>query len=72
MGEVPTCTYSGGDGRVHVYGAADVRAYGVDGGVGAEAQRVHAQVGGALLDHLPDDVDLDLRDNTGLCTWLPR
>lgn len=55
------CTYSGCDGRVHVNGAADVGTYGVDGGVGAEARRVRLQVGGPLLDHLPDDVELDLQ-----------
>lgn len=55
------CTYSGRDGSVHVDDAADVWTYGVDGGVGAEPRRVHLQVGGSLLDHLPDDVDLDLQ-----------
>lgn len=44
-----------------MYGTADVGTYGVDGGVGAEACRVRPQVGGPLLDHLPDDVELDLQ-----------
>lgn len=55
------CTYSGRDGSVHVYDAADVWTYGVNGGVGAEPRRIHLQVGGSLLDHLSDDVDLDLQ-----------
>lgn len=54
-------THSGRDGGVHVDDAADVGTYGVDGGVGAEPRRVRRQVGGSLLDHLPDDVELDLR-----------
>lgn len=44
-----------------MYDAADVWTYGVDGSVGAEAGGIHPQVGGSLLDHLPDDVDLDLQ-----------
>lgn len=44
-----------------MYDTADVWAYGVDGSVGAEARGIHLQVGGSLLDQLPDDVDLDLQ-----------
>lgn len=43
-----------------MYDAADVWTYGVDGSVGAEARGVDPQVGGALLDHFPYDVDLHL------------
>lgn len=43
-----------------MYDAADVWTYGVDGSVGAETSGVDLQVGGALLDHIPDDVDLHL------------
>lgn len=43
-----------------MYDAADVWTYGVDGSVGAETNGVDLQVGGALFDHIPDDVDLHL------------
>lgn len=43
-----------------MYDAADVWTHGVDGSVGAEPGGVDSQVGGALLDHIPDDVDLHL------------
>lgn len=43
-----------------MYDAAYVWTHGVDGSVGAETCRVDPQVGGALLDHVPDDVDLHL------------
>lgn len=43
-----------------MYDAADVWTHGVDGSVGAEACGVNPQVGGALFDHIPDDVDLHL------------
>lgn len=46
---------------MNVYDAADVRTHGVDGGVRAEPGRVDPQGGGALLDHVPDDVHLHLR-----------
>lgn len=46
---------------MHVYDAADVWTHGVDGSVGAETCSVDPQVGGALLDHIPDDVDLHLQ-----------
>lgn len=55
------CTYSGRDGSVHVYDTTDVWTYRVDGSVGAEPGGIHRQVGGSLLDHLPNDVDLDLQ-----------
>lgn len=54
------CTYSGCGRSVHVYDAADVRTHGVDGGMWAETRRVDPQVGGALLDHVPNDVHLHL------------
>lgn len=44
-----------------MYDAADVRTHGIDGSVGAETCGVDPQVGGALVDHIPDDVDLHLR-----------
>lgn len=40
--------------------AADIGAHGVDGWVGAEAHGVDSQVCGALVDHIPEDVDLHL------------
>lgn len=40
--------------------AADVWTHGVDGSVGAETRGVDPQVGGALFDHIPEDVDLHL------------
>ena len=43
-----------------MYNAAYVWTHGVDGSMWAEAPRVDRQVGGALLDHIPDDVDLHL------------
>lgn len=43
-----------------MYDAADVWTHGVDGSVGAETCRVDPQVGGALFDHIPNDVDLHL------------
>lgn len=52
--------YGGGGRCVQVDDAADVRAHGVDGGVGAETCRVDSQLGGALIDHVPDDVDFHL------------
>lgn len=61
----PVSTHSSRGGSVHVYDTADVRTYGVDGSVGAEAGGVHPQVGGALLDHFPDDVHLHLRRREG-------
>lgn len=58
-------TYSGRDGGVHVDDTTDVGTYGVDGGVGAEPGGIRPQVGGSLLDHLPDDVELHLRREDG-------
>lgn len=43
-----------------MYDAADIWTYGVDGSVGAESRGVDPQVGGALLDHFPYDIDLHL------------
>lgn len=43
-----------------MYDAAYVRTHGVDSSVGAETGSVDTQVGGALFDHIPDDVDLHL------------
>lgn len=43
-----------------MYDAANVWTYGVDGSVGAEARGVDPQVGGALLDHFPYDIELHL------------
>jgi len=43
-----------------VQDAADVWTDGVDGGVGAEARGVDPQGGGALFDHIAEDVDLQL------------
>lgn len=54
-------TYSGRDGGVHVDDTTDVGTYGVDGSVGAEPGGIRPQVGGSLLDHLPNDVELDLQ-----------
>lgn len=45
---------------MHVYDAADVWTHGVDGSMGAETCGVDPQVGGALVDHIPDDVDFHL------------
>lgn len=44
-----------------MYDAADVWAHGVDGSVWAETCGVNPQIGGALLDHIPDDVHLHLK-----------
>lgn len=63
--EQQVSTHSSRGGSVHVYDTADVRTYGVDGSVGAEAGGVHPQVGGALLDHFPDDVHLHLQRRGG-------
>lgn len=46
---------------VHVDDAADVRTHGVDGSMGAETRGVDAQAGGPLINHITDDVHLDLR-----------
>lgn len=46
---------------MHVYHAADVWTHGIDGSMRAEARGVDPQVGGALLNHIPDDVHLHLR-----------
>lgn len=43
--------------------AADVWTHGVDSGVGAETRGVDPQVGGALLDHIAEDVDLQLGEH---------
>lgn len=43
-----------------MYYAADVWTYRVDGSVGAETSAVDPQVGGALIDHIPYDVELHL------------
>lgn len=56
----PPGTHSGGGGGVHVDHAAHVGPHGVDGGVGAEAGLVDAQVGGALLHNITQDVHLHL------------
>lgn len=53
-------TYSCCGRSVHVYDAADVWTHGVDGSMGAETCGVDPQVGGALVDHIPDDVDFHL------------
>lgn len=42
--------------------AADVWTHGVDGGVRAETHGIDPQVGGTLIDHVPDDVDLHLEE----------
>lgn len=52
---------------MHVYDAADVWAHGVDGSVGAETCGVDSQVGGALVDHISDDVDLHLVKTKARC-----
>lgn len=44
-----------------MYDTADVWTHRVDGSMGAETCRVDPQVGRALVDHIPDDVDLHLR-----------
>lgn len=49
---------------MHVYDTADVWTHGVDGSMGAETRGVHPQVGGALFDHIADDVDLHLGEET--------
>ena len=53
-------THRGGGGGVEVQQAADVRPGRVDGGVQAEAVRVHAQGGAAAVHHLPHNVHLHL------------
>lgn len=44
-----------------MYDTADVWTHGVDGSMGAETCSVDPQVGRALFDHIPNDVDLHLR-----------
>lgn len=53
--------YSCSGRSVHVHDAAYVGTHGVDGSMWAETSGVNPQVGGALLDYIPNDVDLDLR-----------
>ena len=58
-------THRGGGGCVEVQQAADVRPGRVDGGVQAEAVRVHAQGGAATVHHFPHNVHLHLGNRQG-------
>ena len=46
---------------MHVYDTADVWTHGIDSSMRAKACWIDPQVGGALLDHIPDDVHFHLR-----------
>lgn len=55
-------THSSRGRCAYVNDAAHVGSHGVDGSVRAEAVRVDQQVGGALIDHVTEDVHLYLEN----------